>query len=127
MLKLINQMVNRGVDLKINYANSKLEKYFNDYRLMQKKIPIEWVRNVKKTMDRLIAAEKFGDFLSLRLGKPERLKGESEHIRYSLHITANARLIIELNATYDTVLICSEIEVEGVCDYHGSKENWYLS
>ena len=26
-----------------------------------------------------------------------------------------------------TVMICSEIEVEGVCDYHGSKENWYLS
>ena len=23
-------------------------------------------------------------------------------------------------------MICSEIEVEGVCDYHGGKENWYM-
>ena len=113
--------------MKINYANNKLEKYFNDYKLMQKKIPADWVRNVKKTMDRLMAADRFGDFLSLGLGKPEQLKGGGEQIRYSLHVSANARLIIELNATYDTVVICSEIEVEGVCDYHGSKENWYLS
>ena len=120
-------MVNRGVGLKITYANSKLEKYFNDYKSMQKKIPADWVRSVKKTMDRLVAADKFGDFLSLGLGKPEQLKGGGEQIRYSLHVNANVRLIIELNATYDTVMICSEIEVEGVCDYHGSKENWYLS
>jgi len=94
---------------------------------MQKKIPADWVRSVKKTMDRLVAADKFGDFLLLGLGKPEQLKGGGEQIRYSIHVSANARLIIELNATYDTVVICSEIEVEGVCDYHGSKENWYLS
>ena len=37
-----------------------------------------------------------------------------------------ARLILEPNATQDTVMICTEIEVEGVSDYHGSKENWYL-
>ena len=42
---------------------------------MQKKIPADWVRSVKKTMDRLVAADKFGDFLSLGLGKPEQLKG----------------------------------------------------
>ena len=24
-------------------------------------------------------------------------------------------------------MICTEIEVEGVSDYHGSKENWYIS
>ena len=113
--------------MKITYANSTLKKYFDNYKLMQKKIPADWVRSVKKTMDRLVAADKFGDFLSLGLGKPERLKGRSEQIRYSIHVSANARLIIELNATYDTVVICSEIEVEGVCDYHGSKENWYLS
>ena len=110
----------------INYANIKLEKYFNDYNLMKKKIPLDWVRKVKKIMQWLEAADKFGDFLTTGLGKPEQLKTNGEQILYSLHISANVRLIIELNATYDTVKICSEIEVEGVCDYHGSKENWYL-
>ncbi len=31
---------------------------------------------------------------------------------YSLHVSANVRLIIELNAADDTVKICEEIEVE---------------
>ena len=60
-----------------------------------------------------------------RLGKPEQLEG-CESIRYSLHVAANVRLIIEPNAEQDTVMICTEIEVEGVSDYHGSKENWYI-
>ncbi len=93
---------------------------------MMKKIPFDWVRTIKKHIDRLKAADYFGDFLKLGLGKPERLSGYKQ-IRYSLHVTPNVRLIIEPNANEDTVMICSEIEVEGVCDYHGSKENWYIS
>ena len=111
--------------MKITYANGKVEKYFQDYKAMQKKLPYEWVRTVKKHMNRLEAAECFGDFLKLGLGKPEQLTGY-EAIRYSLHIASNARLIIEPNATQDTIMICTEIEVEGVNDYHGCKENWYI-
>lgn len=92
---------------------------------MKKELPFEWVRTVKKHMDRLKAADTFGDFLKLGLGKPEQLSGYKS-IKYSLHVTPNVRLIIELNATQDAVLICKEIEVEGVCDYHGDKENWYI-
>ena len=44
-----------------------------------------------------------------------------------LRVTANVRLIIELNATEDTVKICEEIEVEGVGDYHGDKNTWDIS
>lgn len=112
--------------MRITYANKKVEKFFSNYTLMQKKLPYEWVRTIKKHMDRLEAAECFGDFLRLGLGKPEQLTGYAQ-IRYSLHVAPNARLIIEPNATQDTIMVCSEIEVEGVCDYHGSKENWYLS
>lgn len=110
----------------ITYANSRVEKFFTDYRKMQKNLPIEWVRTIKKHIDRLEAAECFGDFLKLGLGKPEQLAGEG-HIRYSLHVAAHVRLIIEPNANCDSVMICTEIEVEGVCDYHGNKENWYIS
>ena len=112
--------------MKITYANKKVEKYFTDYSKMKKKLPAEWVRTIKKHIDRLEAAECFGDFLALGLGKPEVLTGYA-NIRYSLHVSANVRLIIEPNATQDTVMICTEVEVEGVNDYHGSKENWYIS
>ena len=54
----------------------------------------------------------FGDFLKLRLGKPEQLEGY-EQVRYSLHVAPNVRLIIEPIAGQDTIMICSEIEVKG--------------
>ena len=111
--------------MKITYANKKVERYFSDYTKMQRKIPYEWVRTIKKHMNHLKAADCFGDFLALGLGKPERMTAYDQ-MRYSLHIAPNVRLIIEPNATQDTIMICSEIEVEGVCDYHGSKENWYI-
>ena len=111
--------------MKITYANKRVEKYFSDYSKMQKKIPFEWVRAIKKLINLLKAADNFSDFLSVGLGKPERLSGYKQ-IRYSLHVTANVRLIIELNVTEDTVTLCNEIEVEGVSDYHGDKDNWYI-
>lgn len=111
--------------MKITYANSKVEKYFSDYSKMQRELPSDWVRTIKKHMDRLIAAECFWDFLTLGLGKPEQLTGY-KNIRYSLHVAPHVRLIIEPNANQDTVMICTEIKVEGVSDYHGSKENWYI-
>ena len=111
--------------MKITYANRKVEKYFTDYSRMKKTLPFEWVRAIKKLMDQLKAADNFGIFLSLGLGKPERLTGYKE-IRYSLHVSANVRLIIELNTAEDTVKICQEIEVKGVSDYHGGKDNWYI-
>ena len=111
--------------MKITYASRKVAKYFSDYGQMQRKLPFEWVRAIKKHMNRLEAAECFGDFLKLGLGKPEPLSGY-KNLRYSLHVAPNARLILEPNATQDTVMICTEIEVEGVSDYHGDKENWYI-
>lgn len=111
--------------MKIKYANKRVEKYFTDYSKLKKKLPFEWVRAIKKIMDHLIAADNFGVFLSLGLGKPEKLSGFRQ-IRYSIHISANVRLIIELNAAEDTVRLCQEVEVKGVSDYHGDKDNWYI-
>ena len=111
--------------MKITYANSKVKKYFEDYSKMQKVIPFEWVRTIKKHMNNLIAAETFGDFLDLGVGRPEQLTGY-KNLRYSIRVSANVRLIVEPNATQDSVMICKEIEVEGVSDYHGEKENWYI-
>ena len=111
--------------MKITYSNNKVEKCFTDYGKMQRELPADCVRTIKKHMDRLKAAECFGDFLALGLGKPEALTGHKS-IKYSLHVAPHVRLILILNTTQDAVMICTEIEVEGVSDYHGSKENWYI-
>lgn len=109
----------------ITYANAKVKKYFTDFDRMKKVLPPDWVRNIKKHLNRLEAAECFGDFLSLGLGKPEPLTGYKQ-LRYSIRISANVRLIVEPDATQETIMICDKIEIEGVSDYHGDKENWYI-
>lgn len=111
--------------MKITYANAKVERYFTDFVKMQKKIPFDWVRAIKKHLNNLSAAENFDIFLKLGLGHPEQIAGY-QRPTYSLHVSANVRMIIELNAEQNEVMLCKEIEVEGVCDYHGDKENWYI-
>lgn len=111
--------------MRITYPNKRVQRFFEDYDEMIKKIPVEWVRAVKKHVDRLRAASTFGDFLKLNLGHPEQLKGKSEG-KYSVHITRNVRLILEPSEKGDAVKICGTVQIEGVADYHGSKENWYI-
>lgn len=111
--------------MKITFANQRVEKFFQNYDAMQRKLPFDWVRTIKKHMNNLKAAETFGDFLSLRLGHPEELKGRDKG-KYSLHVSGNVRLIIQPNAEGNAVMVCEEIDVKGVCDYHGDKSNWYI-
>lgn len=110
--------------MKVTFASARLKKCFEDSAKLQREVDPSWVRTMMKQMAALIAAENFGDFLSLRLWHPEPLEGSES--RWSLRISANARLIIELDATNDTVVICTAVEVKGVCDYHGGKNNWYI-
>ena len=55
--------------MEITYANAKVEKYFKDYKKMQKKLPFEWVKTIKKHMDRLKAAEMFWRFFEIGIRK----------------------------------------------------------
>lgn len=111
--------------MRITYADKRVERFFEDYAEMKRKIPEDWVRTVKKHIDRLKAADTFGDFLKLNLGHPEPMKGENIG-KYSVRITGNVRLIMKPNEKGDAVMICEEIEMEGVVDYHGRKETWYI-
>ena len=62
-------MVNRikgGELLKITYANKKVEKYFNDYSMMRKKLPMEWVRTIKKTYGQIGSGRVLWRFFEFR-------------------------------------------------------------
>ena len=45
--------------MRITYANKRVEKFFTDYSKMQKKLPFEWVRSIKKLMNQLTAADNW--------------------------------------------------------------------
>ena len=63
--------------------------------------------------------------MKLNLGHPEPLKGNNAG-KYSVRITGNVRLIIKPSGKDDDLVKSDEIEVEGVVDYHGGKESWYI-
>jgi len=128
ILILVNWIIDLkdGLPLQIMYANKRVGLLFDDYDEMKKKLPSEWVRTIKKHIDRLKAAECFEDFLKLNLGHPEPLKGKNKGA-YSLHITGNVRMIIRPISQTTQISYCKEVEIEGVVDYHGSKESWYIS
>ena len=111
--------------MRIIYESKKVERYFEDYAEMKKKIPEDWVRTIKKHIDRLKAADTFGDFLKLNLGHPEPLSGKDEG-KYSVRVTGNVRLIVKPCDNGKAVMICEKIVMEGVVDYHGGKESWYI-
>ena len=111
--------------MRIVYASKQVEKYFTDFALLKKAIPQEWVRTIKKHIDRLKAAETFGDFLKLNLGHPEPLHGKDDG-KYSVRVTGNVRLIIKPSPDGKAVTICQAVVLEGVVDYHGGKESWYI-
>ena len=111
--------------LEITYANRKLEKLFSDYDAMSRKIPAEWVRNIKKCIDRLRASDNFGIFMKVRLQHHEALSGNDKG-KYSVHVSKNARLIMKPSLNGEEVELSTDIEIQGVKDYHGGKDNWYI-
>ena len=111
--------------MRICYANNKVERAFSNYRKLQQLLPYEWVKTIKKHIDRLRAAEYWSDFLTIGLGKLEQLTGY-KNPTFSLHIIANVRLIFELQCEVSSKESCDSIIIIGVCDYHGTKNNWYI-
>lgn len=109
--------------MNVLYETGSVSRFFSDFELMKRKLPSDWVRTIKKHLDYLTAADCFGTYFKLGYGHPEPMKPYPN--RFSVHISANVRLILELDATSDPA-ICTTVTVKGVCDYHGNKENWYI-
>ena len=113
--------------MQIQYTD-KVEKYFEDFSILQKKIGKEKAKTIKKHINNLKASNNFGIFLSLGLGKPHSLTGNHQG-EYGISVTANERLIIEPvcdNLSMEMLKLCDTIIVKGVEDYHGRKENWLI-
>ena len=109
----------------IEYSSGGVRRCFEDISYMQRKVPNEWIRPLKKHINHLVAAETFGDFLDLALGRPEHLIGYKT-TTYSVRITKNVRLILEFDEKEESVRYSTCVRVKGVVDYHGGKNNWFI-
>lgn len=121
--------------MKILYNNDYIEKLFEDLRdhskdkkMMQRVVSMDILRSIKKKLDQLIASPNFYFVINKHIGKCEPLEGEMKG-KYSIYISANFRLIIRPNSfdlSKENLEKCDEFYIEGVVDYHGTKETWLI-
>lgn len=114
--------------MQTKFDNSDVEKYFNDFSLMQKAIGNDLTKTIKKRFDALKSANNFSIFLSTGLGKPHPLQGNLKGL-YGVGISANQRLIIKPisdNLSPEALKKCDTIIIKGVEDYHGTKNEWII-
>lgn len=93
---------------------------------MQKKIVLLLTKQVTKHYTPQIFHTLY-QFIESGVGKIHLLEGDI--VRYSIHLNQNYRLIIRpINEKSDAKSLkeCETVIIEGVVDYHGSKENWLI-
>ena len=94
-----------------------------------------WLKSVGDSEDRILQSEsrenlsgfwENGKEDSCRVGKPERLEGHHGQVQFSIHVSPNVRLIIIPEIENENYSECRDVQIRGVCDYHGDKTNWYI-
>lgn len=114
--------------MQIEYDGAEVKKLFNDWGFMQKRIGKELTKAVKKRYDQLLAANSFSIYLSTGLGKPHSLTENLLGV-YGVNLTGNYRLIIKPisdDLSAEALKKCDTIEIRGVGDYHGQKNEWLI-
>lgn len=104
----------------------KEKELFSNLELMKKKLRIEHIKVIIKRIKQLQAYNNFQELLNSSIGKPERLTNSDY---YSLRIDKNYRLIIKPAIEFyskENFIMCESVEIKGVVDYHGGKNNWLI-
>lgn len=114
--------------MNIEYETKRVEKYFDDLSEMNKKIGNDLTRMVKKRYDSLKASKSFYIYLSTRLGNPHKLSHGLEGC-YGISVSGNYRLVVKPiveSLEPEALKACDTIEIKGVEDYHGGKQEWII-
>lgn len=104
----------------------KEKAMFSNPELMKKKLTKEHIKVIIKRIKQLQAYNNFLELLNSSIGKPERLTNSDY---YSLRIDKNYRLIVKPAVdvySKENFSMCESIEIKGVVDYHGGKNNWLI-
>jgi len=122
--------------LNVEYEDLKVQELFEDLNdtknsknKMKMEIGFEMTKAIKKKYNQIIAFSLFSNLVESKIGKIELLSGDKEGY-YSLHISANYRIIIAPKAqgrSAEELKKCDTIIIKGVIDYHGKgKNNWII-
>ncbi len=115
--------------MQFEYHNEKVQKILCDHKVLQKKVGLEIGKKVIKRLNELKASENFNFYLTkVGLGNPHPLKGEFDNC-FGIDITDNYRMIVEPLYTkldMESLKECKVINIKGVLDYHGGKNEWII-
>ena len=115
--------------MQLVYLDEKVQKILCDVKVLQRKVGLEFGRKIKLRMDQLKSTDNFNMYLtSVRLGNPHPLIGDLDKC-YGISITGNYRIVVEpLETSLDMESLknCKVLNIKGVLDYHGGKNEWII-
>ena len=115
--------------MQLEYQDEKVRKILCDHKTLQRKVGLEIAKKIKQRMNQLKAADNFNQYLTkIALGKPHHLEGNLDKY-FGISITANYRIIVEpLDTKLDLESLkeCKILNIKGVLDYHGGKNEWII-
>ena len=108
--------------LQFECKDEKVRKILCDAKTLQRKVGLEMGRKLE-------AADNFNEYLTkIALGKPHPLEGDLDKY-YGISITANYRIVVEPLETkldLESLKNCKVLNIKGVLDYHGGKNEWII-
>lgn len=115
--------------MQFEYKDEKVQKILCDAKTLQRKVGLEIGRKIKQRMNQLEAADNFNEYLTkIAFGKPHPLEGNLNKC-YGISITANYRIVVEPLETkldLESLKNCKILNIKGVLDYHGGKNEWII-
>ena len=115
--------------MQFEFKDEKVQKILCNPKILQRKVGLEIGKKVKQRMNQLEAAENFHQYLTkISFGKPHPLEGNLDKC-FGISITANYRIVVEpLNCELDIESLknCKVLNIKGVLDYHGGKNEWII-
>lgn len=121
-------MVRNGVLVKIDFDNSVVRSFFEDFNKMKVKKGVQMTKIIKRRYDQIEATESFYDLLTNGIGKPHRLYGNRDGC-YAISISGNIRMIVQPvceDLSMNSFKKCKKLIIKGVEDYHGEKVTSYI-
>ena len=122
-------MQKEGEILQLEFQDEKVRKVLSDARILQKKVGLEMGRKIKQRLNQLEATDKFNmDLTKVGFGKPHPLEGDLDKY-YGISINANYRIVVqplETKLDMESLKDCKVLNIKGVLDYHGGKNEWII-
>lgn len=115
--------------MKFEFSNKKVQKIMEDSNILKGKVGLEIGKGIIKRLNQLESTNNFYEYLTcVGLGKPHPLNGDLDTC-YGIHVSANYRLVVKPvtnSLDLESLKKCEIIDIKGVLDYHGGKNEWII-